>query len=160
LHERSGFQFLMGPRQGTGLNAHRGFHPAPLDQGVWHHVAVCWDTPPERGWVSLIYANGKAGEPSQPGGFRLARFAEMEEKEPPKWRPLNVTPQNPLRLTGAFDAVFDEIRVSDVVRYPTDFQPVKAPLAADDHTLLLLRLDGDASGIGRGGVAVNAAFRE
>jgi len=151
-HEKNGFHLLMGVRKGTGVNAHWGHNFAPVDQGRWYHFAVCWDTLPERGWVSLIYVDGKAGSPAQPGEFRLARHAEHEEDNPESWRANPVQPRNPLRLAGTFDAAVDDIRISDVVRYPTDFRPPSGPVAVDEHTLLLLRLDGKPDAVAKPGL--------
>jgi len=140
-HEKSGFHFLATPEKGTGVIPDRKYNHTPLDQGRWYHLALCWDTVPGRGWLSQLYVDGKPGEPVNPGDFRLARFAALEGQDPPRWR---VRPMGrPFMLKGEFEAVVDEVRVSSVVRYPTDFEPdPKKPFARDEQTLLLLRLDG------------------
>jgi len=146
-HEKSGFHFLAIPRRGNvNVIPDRKYNHSPIDQGRWYHLALCWDTIPNKGWVSQLYIDGRPGTPVSPGDFRLARFAAMEDRDPANWR---VAPlSRPLTLKGEFDAVIDEVRISSVVRYPTDFVPdPRKRLTQDDRTLLLLRLDGDVSAL-------------
>lgn len=145
-HEKSGFHFLASTKRGVNRIPDRKYNHTPIDQGRWYHLALCWDTIPGEGWVSQLYINGEPGYPVAPGAFRLARFAAHEDRDPPKWR---VAPMGrPFMLKGEFDAVIDEVRVSDIVRYPTNFRPdSRRAVGLDEHTLVLLHLDGDASAL-------------
>src|SRR5690606_9814510 len=52
----------------------------PLRAGHWHHVALCWDTVPGRGWLSEVYIDGQASLPDTRFKTGLGRFSETALK--------------------------------------------------------------------------------
>ena len=88
--------------------------------GTWHHVAVTWDTTTAPGNLGLFLDGRKAGSASlaplqgkflkTPGGS-FAVGSMMERRG-----------GNPFQFYKA-DAVLDEIRISNTVRYQDDFAP-------------------------------------
>ncbi|MCC7518874.1 MAG: hypothetical protein IT578_06780 [Verrucomicrobiae bacterium] len=115
--------------------------PVEFEQGRWYHLALCWDTLPERGWIGEMYLDGQGYGDGKAVG--LGRFAEGEHAKffTTPW--LAAALNRPVSFPGEFDAVVDEVRVSDIPRYPTPFEPIRrAPFEADGHTTILLHLDG------------------
>jgi hypothetical protein len=123
----------------------------PLGAGRWHHVAVCWDTEP-RGWVSELYIDGKSALGW--GRFKagLGRFNETGYKSDDTRFTIVEPKGNELTFYGAIDGVVDEIRISDVPRYPEPFAALsRRRFDADEHTTYLLHLDGEGRALCAGG---------
>jgi hypothetical protein len=105
--------------------------PAELTPGRWHHLAVVWKRSNECGrFYGRLYLNG-VGAPAALGGqgpLRLVEFAE-----------------HLLIESRGHDVTLDEVRISDTDRYEgaDRFVPSSKLHQPDEHTLLLLHLDGN-----------------
>lgn len=125
----------------------------PLRAGVWHHVAVCWDTVPGRGWLSEFYIDGRPSLPDTRFKTGLGRYSETGLKKVAGIVWTIETPKgNELMMYGGIDGVVDELRISNAARYPEAFEQF-APrrFEADEHTTLPAHFDGDGETInGRG----------
>lgn len=144
-------RFNVPVARGLKGNQHVARVPVEFEQGRWHHLALCWETVPERGWIGEMYLDGAGYGDGKAVG--LGRFAEGEHRKyfSTPWHAAELL--QPIRFPGEFDAVVDEIRVSDLPRYPKPFEPLKrAPFEPDAHTTILLHLDGDTkSAVGKPG---------
>lgn len=127
-------------------------NPTSLQQGKWTHIAICWTTDAEgRGFRAELYRDGQ-GSGFEGGGRNAAGPMHPHESEPgfkrftPREREDAPTPA--IWLMSQLDGAIDDLRVSDEVRYPKPFDPsmVNTRLA-DEHTLLLLKFDGDLRAI-------------
>ncbi|MDA1141044.1 MAG: hypothetical protein O3B01_20960 [Planctomycetota bacterium] len=110
-----------------------------LEKGSWYHIAVTWNVDGKNSFCN-IFVNG-----------RRKSFAHYKIG-----MPANASPETLLRgadavrmgsghLAGrtARGEVFDELRVSSVVRYREDFTVVNSPFKEDEDTVLLVNFDGD-----------------
>ena len=140
----------------SSVKTHTARGAAPLKAGRWHHIAATWDFPKAH---LQLFADGKRIAQVGPG------------KEP--W-PSSLVPRSKRKLKGigimdddqrsmpmqayiggdsrcsperSAEAVLDELRVSDVVRYAADFKPRRAELAVDEHTRALFHLEGERHGV-------------
>lgn len=135
------------------------------EAGQWQHIAVTWDTSIttkeslktrykrenyKRGKCDLffVFVNGKRHSRTTmfaawPIYLHLGRkFAEdYELTNIPEW----------IELKGTAGGTFDELRVSDVVRYREDFKPPTEPFTQDKNTKALFHFDGNLEGIGGDG---------
>ena len=81
------------------LSAAPGF--SPLDPEDWHHLAICW-SPGEL----IVWLDGRPlVSHDMTGKFGLAIAS------------------NPVRFVAMAECVLDELRISNVVRYPDPFEP-------------------------------------
>ena len=114
-----------------------------LERGVWTHIAWVWGrevgatftgAEPVKILTARIYVNGRLGR------FRASRDTGQRVADMPK----------ALQLYG--DAVFDELRVSDSVRYTKDFTPPgrESELKLDPNTRALFHFNGDLKGLSYG----------
>jgi len=121
-------------------------HDTFLNAGEWVHIALVWGRqdgielyPTNRKWddvfVLYVYVNGRRG-----------RCAEkhMNRKNDPI-APLRQLLIGYFRPERNLDGVIDELRISDVQRYLTDFDPPSrdVELKVDQHTRALFHLNGD-----------------
>jgi len=88
-----------------GLNEQKiegsvAFDP-PLDPVDWHHYAMCWSA-----GEFVIYIDGRAADARDMTGMHGLALVGA--------------PHHPLVMNGA---AIDELRISNVVRYPADFEP-------------------------------------
>lgn len=150
------FQLLAAASQAPAGKLGLGYPPQELRNvtavhaGSWHHFAVCWQTDPQRGWISELYIDGKPALGWARKETGLGRFMESERKRlPPLPWPIDLPGGEKISLVGsALNAVVDELRISDAPRYPKPFTALRqSRLDADDETRLLIRFDGDASAI-------------
>ncbi len=103
------------------------------DFNTWYHVAVSCD-----GDTARLFVNGKV----------------MDARHSLYWDLTNAGFDNALNIGAKYDGGYmqysscymDEIRISDVARYVSEFpvSPTTLHLIADDHTRLLLHLDEGA----------------
>ncbi len=115
----------------------------PLETGKWHHFAFCWDnSSPE---LARIFLNGKAMA-TKVKPYRLKRLRNKT------FRINNLTAAN-IQL-GALansllpdDAMLDNLRISDTVRYKKNFEPAKS-FKIDKNTRALLKFDNKINGVG------------
>jgi len=88
--------------------------------GTWHHVAITWDTTEGPGTMSLFLDGRKAGNSSL--APLKGRFLKQDTPYfcigSPAWRRAG----NPYQFNKT-DAVVDEVRISNIVRYRKDFVP-------------------------------------
>lgn len=92
---------------------------------TWHHIAVCRD-----GNTVELFLDGVSQ-----GSYTNASTADMSSL------PLAIGNLPYASVLGAPGAI-DEFRVSDNVRYTTDFTPQTAPFVNDANTVMLLHMDG------------------
>jgi hypothetical protein len=108
--------------------------------GEWHHIAVTRDA---QSGVIQLFVNGvldaTASAPAGDVSYRVGRRAD--------W------PNDPYLVIGAekhdydtttypsFSGWFDELRISDIVRYTEDFEPPTEAFTTDDNTLGLYHFD-------------------
>lgn len=90
--------------------------------GTWHHVAITWDTTEEPGNI-VLFLDGRKVSSSSLAPIR-GKFLKQTAEFPyfsigsPLWRKSG----NPSQFNKA-DAVIDEVRISNIVRYQNDFVP-------------------------------------
>lgn len=130
------------------------FGGKPLMQNEWLHFAVCWDTDDKQGWRAAMYLDGK-----QKYAFGLHHPHERERSFK-RFMPVMSDNPDAIWLTGRLNAAYDELRISDVVRYPDNFTvPARGAAVADDHTLLLMHFDENVDVIApRASGAIEAAL--
>jgi hypothetical protein len=134
-----------GPRNVGWARQNVRFEP-----GRWYHIAVSWfpwDKADDKMLV-LAYVDGRPIGHVRSGGYVLSTGG---------WAPnpkVKVAPEVVIGMKGE-PALVDELRVSDIARYREMKQvvsyefdtlpiaPSRKTLAADEHTLLLMRFDGD-----------------
>jgi hypothetical protein len=106
-----------------------------LSSGSWHHVAITYENPTWITYIDGTYTDTLTQavtdfdiDPGYCIGCKSHAFGLSNPST---------------RLNG----ILDELRVSDVVRYHTDFIPQIGPFVGDSHTKLLLHFDenGDDS---------------
>lgn len=121
--------------------------------GTWHHIAMQWD----------CNENGKSPSRFYLDGYPAPWLGRSDKRD---FLPNAVTPAEVLgllilgsdRADGAVG--IDELRISDVERYPFShvseraFVPADAPFEHDEHTLLLYHAEPDEPATGRGGVTL------
>jgi len=152
------------------FGSHARIYP---EAGEWMHIAATWDvsitskealgtkyrredyTRGKKCETFFVFVNGKRH--SRISVFHAApiylhlgrRFAEDYELVPvPEW----------ITLAGVADGTFDELRISDVVRYTKDFAPPQKPFKLDEHTKALLHFDGNTEGIGGDGEKLKVEY--
>jgi len=103
--------------------AYRYLGTATVTLNQWNHIAVTFNGTALKGYINGVYA----GENAQTGllGSNTGTFYLGVR---------NVT-------NGYFSGKIDEVRISDIVRYPSNFTPPTVPFTTDNHTLLLWHLD-------------------
>jgi hypothetical protein len=135
------FSIFLGDRYVEARSA----EPA-LEPGRWHHVAGVFD-----GGEVRLYVDGRVADRTPGSGARRTNTL-----------PLIVGADVNARgdAVSHFDGQIDEVRLSGVARYEGDGFTPRRRARPDEHTLLLLHMDGavgpwlhDASGRGAHGVA-------
>jgi len=138
-----------GRPEPLGNQARMYFRP-----GDWTHVAATWkidlkQKKREDRAVFFVFINGKK---------RLRTW--NYPRTLPTYRPFRIDDIAEWVTIGTCDGTFDELRVSDVVRYDGDFAPSKRPFAPDKHTKALFHFDGAPEGVGAGGERLNVEYRD
>ncbi|MBM4049882.1 MAG: LamG domain-containing protein, partial [Planctomycetes bacterium] len=127
-------------KPGQETPGHIGGHARHLFRaGDWTHLAATWKL-----------QEGKRGTE---GAFAV--FLDGHKMEPTWNYPRSLTGREPYRLRevpeqigiGPADGCLDELRISKVVRYESDFKPPTAPFAPDANTLALFHFDGNTEGL-------------
>lgn len=128
----------------------RRYRRTVFEPGQWTHVAWVWGTeddivprnPPyhtkvhDDVLVARIFVNGKQGSNT---GYRWYG-------NEPADMPIAISIGRNY-ASANIDAAIDELRISDVQRYSTDFEPSrKAEFELDEHTRALFHFDGDLHG--------------
>ena len=120
----------------------------PFRAGEWTHIAATWEVTDKRA-ECFVFIDGMKRERMwlypwplpAPGRFRLHDIDEM------------------IRI-GPANGTFDELRVSDVVRYTADFTPLDVPFAVDSHTKALFHFDGSTEAVAAGGRRLGVEHRD
>ena len=134
---------------------------AKLVAGRWHHVAACWDFAAGR---QQLFVDGRRIASAGPDtkGWSWSTVAVGGKKKTPgigisktdtRSLPMQAFIGGGLRCrpARAADAVLDELRISDVARYASEFTPSRAEFPLDQHTRALWHFEGDVQGTHDGG---------
>lgn len=119
----------------------------PFRAGEWTHIAATWEVTDEEA-ECFVFIDGMKRERMwlypwplpAPGRFRLHDVDDVIK-------------------IGPADGTLDELRISDVVRYTTDFTPLDVPFAVDSHTKALLHFDGSPEAMAAGGRRLSVQHR-
>ncbi|MDP6116956.1 MAG: hypothetical protein QGG53_34270 [Planctomycetota bacterium] len=120
--------------------ANAGYSRAQLyfDKGQWYHIAVTWNVDGKSSFCSIFvngrrksYAHYKVGMPADASPESLLEAADA----------VRIGSGHQYGRTGRGE-VFDELRISSVIRYTDDFRLVKGPYKEDAETTLLMKFDG------------------
>ena len=144
----------------TDRKQHAVRGPAPLKAGQWHHIAATWDLPKAH---LQLFVDGKliAGEGPDKTPWPCALKAE-DEKD--KHEGIGITEKDKRSLPmqafiggkmnnklwpegDAAEAVLDEFRISDVVRYANDFDPPREEFGIDGNTRALWHFENERHGV-------------
>ncbi|MCK4299483.1 MAG: LamG domain-containing protein, partial [Planctomycetes bacterium] len=130
--------------------------PAPMRAGKWHHLAATWDFPAAH---LQLFVDGKLvaaeGPGEAPWASSLAALDEARDKG------IGITPEDrrslPMqafiggdpgcREERSAEAVLDEFRISDAVRYSGPFTPVEEEFEVDEHTRALFHFENERHGV-------------
>lgn len=146
-------EFAIGDSAET-LRRVRG--PAMLEPGQWRHVAATWDFP--NAHLQLFVDGKRVAEegPHQtawpsaatPGDNRVKPGMGIL-KDDRRSLPMQafIGGDRGCRKALSAEAVLDELRISDVVRYHGRFAPPREQCAVDDHTRALFHFENSASGV-------------
>lgn len=128
----------------------RLINPHDLWRDTWHHIALCWDTRPDAGWVSELFVDGEPALDWNREGI-MSRFRSGQKQEDlSAWKP--AAPAEKILFPGTLDGRVDQIRISNVCRYHKAFvPPAPGSLRPDKNSLLFFSLDGDLQGVGPDG---------
>jgi len=109
-----------------------------MQDGKWYHIAVTWHVDGKDTDLD-VFINGRKKM------YAFYRGGISRELKPADLAPA----EDKLRFGSAIGygynevagQLFDEVRVSNVVRYTEDFEPATQPFTTDVNTVLLLHLD-------------------
>ncbi len=137
----------------SARQAHTVRGPVTLEAERWHHIAATWDLP--RAHLQLfvdgapIASEGPGPEPwpatDDPNdpGIELGQGTSPDDRRSiPMQATIGAGPSG--SYTAA--AAIDEVRISDVVRYPTAFEPPATEFTIDDATRALFHFDCEKHG--------------
>ena len=123
--------------------------------GEWVHLAGTWvidRTQKQRDDKAKFYVfiNGRKR-------LRIWSYPRALES----WRPFRIGDiAEWVRIGPGADGTFDELRISDVVRYDADFTPPTQPFEPDEHTKALFHFDGTAHGVDAMGKQLTVEYRD
>jgi len=149
---RNELEFSIADADGT-THAVRG--PAPLKAGRWSHVAATWDFPKAH---LALFVDGKlvAAHGPEPAPWPSSLSAKggntkgigIYEKDC-RSLPMQACIGTERRGAAAYsaEAVMDEFRVSDVVRYAGPFTPARTEFPVDEHTRALFHFENERDGV-------------
>jgi hypothetical protein len=101
-----------------------------ISTNTWYHIAVVRSN----GIIRCYWDGSDMGSPSTGDTANLAKHNPFESQIMwGKWH----------NTRGVWDGYMDEIRISKVARYTSNFTPSASAFTLDDNTLLLLHLDGE-----------------
>ncbi len=132
---------------------------APLEAGRWHHIAATWDHtsahlqlfvdgrrvgvegPGDQAWPSTMAADG-------PEDLAGQGINDSDKRSIPMQAFLGGRMAAKVWPAGdAVEAVLDEVRISDVVRYDGEFTPQREEFAIDDNTRALWHFENEWHGV-------------
>jgi len=130
--------------------------PADLQAGQNHHIAATWDFakahlqlfvdgkliaaegPHDRSWPSSLTPDDEQKEPG-------IGISETDRRSMPMQAFIGGDKE--CREDRGAEAMLDEFRISDVVRYPSDFVPSLHEFSTDQHTRALFHFENERHGI-------------
>jgi|LSQX01.1.fsa_nt_gb hypothetical protein len=140
-------------------DADRHYHtvrgPVQFEAGSWHHIAATWDLP--RAHLQL-FVDGQLLAVEGPGEEPWASTMDPRDPKIELGQGTSVTDRRSIpmqafvggdsssRAAGAANAIFDELRVSDVVRYEANFEPLRTEFAVDEDTRALFHFEREKNG--------------
>ncbi len=154
LDKRGGNQLEFAIADSNG-KLHKVRGAASFRAGQWHHLAATWDL--SRAHLQL-FVDGKpvAAQGPDASGWPCSLTAAATEKrtgmgigeEDQRSLPMQafVGGDHKAAAEGAAEAVLDELRISDVVRYAHPFAPSRSELALDNHTRALFHFENERDG--------------
>lgn len=122
--------------------------------GEWTHIAATWRVDPTQEdpankAVFFVFIDGKK---------RLRTWSYPREFK--SYKPFQIGEIAEWIGIGPGDGTFDELRVSDTVRYKGDFAPPKTPYEPDAHTKALFHFDGSPEGVGVDGKKLVVQYKD
>ena len=125
----------------------RDYRRTVFTPGKWAHVAWVWGPHEYRSTVARLngsgvmcrlYVNGRASQQ-----YTYTRAGNFPSDMPTQFMLLNVN-----NLSKEKGTTFDELRISDIVRYKEDFTPPSrgTQFQLDQHTRALFHFDGTLDG--------------
>lgn len=139
---------------------HKVRGPAPLTQGEWSHIAATWDLakahlqlfvdgklvasegPGDTPWPFSMHAKDKAAKHLGIG------ITDKDKRSLPMQAFIGGKMHSKLWPKGdAAEAVLDELRISDTVRYAESFSPPREEFTPDDRTRALWHFDNERHGV-------------
>ncbi|MHC4400337.1 MAG: LamG domain-containing protein [Planctomycetota bacterium] len=147
-------EFMIADAGGT-LRSVRGH--AALEAGRWHHVAATWDFPEARlqlfvdGQPVASEGPGQSAWPSSlvaVGGPKKTKGIGIMEDDT-RSMPMQafIGGDKACGEDDSAEAVFDEVRISDVVRYTDRFTPTREEFTTDAHTRALFHFENERHGV-------------
>ena len=138
------YAYFMSTSRGERLSM-RAYRQTILERDKWRHIAWVWGPERKAVWTKgakreylglRVFVDGKLGR----------HYAYSREGFLPADLPKS------LWIGGEADAAYDELRVSDVRRYTSDFTPPSRDreLQLDKHTRALFHFNGDLKGASYG----------
>lgn len=122
-----------GPAIGTPI--HRGNRPHWFERGEWVHLAATWriesDDQQTDATITLFVDGRRVAAP-----HRIERDEPYELTDVAEW----------VRIGGDLDGGVSDLRISDVVRYESEFDPTTSP-ESDESTRALFRFNGTLEGV-------------
>ncbi|MGD9495409.1 MAG: LamG domain-containing protein [Armatimonadota bacterium] len=127
--------------------------PVRMEAERWHHVAATWDHPRAHLQLfldgALVGSEGPGEQPwpatMDPNDPNLSLGRGIVENDR-RSLPMQATIGAGRSAGESADAVLDEVRISDVVRYDGPFEPPRAEFAVDDDTRALFHFDYEKHG--------------
>ncbi|VAW12584.1 hypothetical protein MNBD_BACTEROID01-447 [hydrothermal vent metagenome] len=137
------FEFLIRDRD---MKVHSIKASLPFKKDTWANIALTWDF--AKGQMSLFFNGEKVGQIKEGRPWKLDCVMEL----------LEFGNRNGI-IHGeedfsryCFDGVFDEIRISDIIRYGSGYVPEsQKPFVVDKNTRALFHFDGSLEGTHFGG---------
>jgi hypothetical protein len=123
---------LLGKIDSRGLQFRSEFSDTSINYSInsvynyneWTHIAVVYNSDTQ---TAQFFINGTAQSPSSAGSGNAVSDASE-----------NLIIGN---LSSNYKGYKDEIRISDIARYTSNFTPSTSPFVRDEHTKLLLHFD-------------------
>jgi len=123
--------------------------------GEWYHLAATWkidlaQKKKEDKALFFVFVNGEKRQRCWFYPHALDSYKPFHIGEIAEW----------IQIGANAKGTFDELRISDVVRYNDHFEPPKQALVPDEHTKALFHFDGSAEGSGADGKTLEVEYRD
>jgi len=138
---------------------HRISGPAPLRARQWHHIAATWDLSKAHLQLfvdgQLVAAAGPGSKPwpstSAPNGPKALKgigISAADKRSVPMQAFIGGRViEKKWPVGDAVEAVLDEFRISDTVRYAASFEPPQQELTVDENTRALFHFENGGCGV-------------